>query len=480
MFNSYRRPGADRRPRRRIIAVGLFTLMLILALQLAAAASSDPLAATSVAALPAGTSNEPQPALGLDGAPRGLRARANRANSPDTAATQGASPAPADLAASLPADSLLAGPLADPEGRFDSVRDLVQGAVDRGVIPGCSLLLIHEGRVVFAEAFGFADLGQQTPFALDTVVRVASSSKYTIGMAIMMLVDDGLIGLDDEVGDYIPEFKDLRVKGSLRPASPSVRQLLSLTSGMEGNSPSLNRRNITLEECVRIIAEENNPLRAEPGTDVYYGGAAMQVAGRLVEVVSGQEYSAFLEQRLFEPLGMRDTAFNLTAAQKARCANVYSRRSPGSFVKVFGPPLTDTRNPRVAGGLFSTLEDYGRLLLMYRNGGEFNGERMLSEASVLEMRRTQTAGLPITYSPYENYPGFEDTQYGLGMWLNLVDPQTGEGALVSSQGGFGTTPWFDVERDIIGVFLVQTPLSQIFELTVKVVETSTEAILAGK
>ncbi|AEP11419.1 beta-lactamase family protein [Chloracidobacterium thermophilum] len=166
----------------------------------------------------------------------------------------------------------------------------------------------------------------------------------------------------------------------------------------------------------------------------------MHVAGRVVEVVTGTPFDTFVRQNILTPCRMTRTAFT----------------ESGDF----------TANPRVAGGMWSTLDDYMNFLTMLYANGIFEGQRVLSAAACLEMRRDQTQGARIVSSPYQGY-GQPDTRYGFGWWLNTLD-SNGVGINVSDGGALGTLPWIDYRTGALGVFFAQTPLSQVFQLTEQV------------
>jgi CubicO group peptidase (beta-lactamase class C family) len=329
---------------------------------------------------------------------------------------------------------------------MSGVRTQLQAAVAANQPPGLSLSLRHRNRLIFREAYGRLAFG--VPFTTESRVFLASSTKLISMAAVMVCVDRGLIRLDDPVGVYLPAFRDMPVTGSTQRANPTIRQCMAHTSGMRGSSAALDNPTITLEQAVAIIAQENTPLRAQPGTEFFYGGASMHVAGRVVEVVTGTPFDTFVRQNILTPCRMTHTAFT----------------ESGDF----------TANPRVAGGMWSTLDDYLNFLTMLYANGIFEGQRVLSAAACLEMRRDQTQGARIVSSPYQGY-GQADTRYGFGWWLNTLD-SNGVGINVSDGGALGTLPWIDYRTGVLGVFLSQTPLSQVFQLTEQLRDSVNNAV----
>ncbi|MFQ3590923.1 MAG: serine hydrolase domain-containing protein, partial [Chloracidobacterium sp.] len=333
---------------------------------------------------------------------------------------------------------------------FSLVRNQLQGAVAANQPPGLSLMVRHRNQTIFREAYG--RLGFGVPFTTESRVFLASSTKLVSMAAVMICVDRGLIRLDDPVGNYLPAFRDMPVAGSTRRGWPTIRQCMSHTAGMYGTSTALANDAISLEQAVAQIAAENTPLRALPGTDFFYGGVSMHVVGRVVEVVTGVPFDSFVRQNIFTPCRMTHSAFTESGAM--------------------------TANPRIAGGMWSTLDDYMNFLRMLYADGVFEGRRVLSVASCLEMRRDQTRGVPITSSPYINY-GQPDTRYGFGWWLNTVDAN-GVGINVSDGGAFGTLPWIDYRTGALGVFFSQTPLSNVFLLTEQTRAAVNQTILSAR
>jgi CubicO group peptidase (beta-lactamase class C family) len=321
--------------------------------------------------------------------------------------------------------------------------------VDRHTLAGAVTLVADRDEVLSLEAVGFADIAAGKPMRTDALFWIASQSKPITSTALMMLVDEGKVRLDDPVEKYLPEFRAqwLAVEQDedhmllRKPRHPiTVREILSHTSGLPFKSameqPTLDL--LPLRDAVRSYAM--TPLQFEPGSKYQYANAGINTAGRIIEVAGGIPYEEFLEQRLFGPLGMKDTTFWPDAAQLARLAKSYR---PGAektgleetTITQLKYPLDDrTRQPMPAGGLFSTASDLGRFCRMILNGGVAEGRRYLSEAAVAEMTRKQT-GDAIKQS------------YGLG-W------STGGGTF-GHGGAYATNMTVEPRRGLITVFLVQ-------------------------
>ncbi len=261
---------------------------------------------------------------------------------------------------------------------------------------GAVLAVVNAKGVVYMRAYGMLKAESAQP--------VASASKWLSSAAVLAAVDAGKISLDDKASKFVPSLKGPK-------AEITIRQLLSHTSGLPPEASCLDRARMTLAECADEIAQ--SALRAKPGTVFAYGGASMQVAARAVEVAAGKPWVEWFREKVVTPLGLEHTAF-------------------GSFRQ---------RNPRVAGGLFTTAADYARFLEMVLNKGMFRGKRVLSERVVEEWFKDQTGGARYVNSPL---PG---ARYSLGAW---IEP----GGVVSSPGLLGSCPWADRKKGAGAVLIV--------------------------
>jgi CubicO group peptidase (beta-lactamase class C family) len=274
----------------------------------------------------------------------------------------------------------------------------VQPFVDRGEYAGAVMVVVSADKVLDSEAVGFADLESRKPMRPNTLGYIASTGKPMIATVVMMLVEEGKLALDDPVSKYLPNFAPRIAAqgggGQLHaPENPvTVRMLLNHTHGLAPD-PSATAPlydSMPLADHVRDLTSQ--PLTHEPGTAFAYSGVGVNVAARVVEVVSGEDFDRFLNRRLLAPLGMQDTTFFPSAAQLSRLAKSYWI-PPGS-TKLTATPLSLTqpfgdRKARFApaGGLFSTAPDMARFAQLFLGRGVFHGHRYLSEASVDAMTR---------------------------------------------------------------------------------------------
>jgi CubicO group peptidase (beta-lactamase class C family) len=326
---------------------------------------------------------------------------------------------------------------------------VVQPFVDSHALAGAVLLVADKDKVLDLEAVGYADVASHKAMRPDSLFWIASQSKPITAAALMMLVDEGKVKLDDPVEKYLPEFRGqwLGLKADadhvllVHPKKPpTVRNLLSHTSGLPFRSkmeePTLDL--LPLREAVRSYAM--TPLDFEPGTKYAYSNAGINTAGRIIEVVSGTSYEEFLDQRLFGPLGMKDTTFWPSGEQLARLAKSYRPNKDRTDLEEtrigqLRYPLDDRkRQPMPAGGLFSTAADVARFCQMMLNGGTRGGKRFLSEEAVRQMTSKQT-GADVK------------TEYGLG-WF------TGGGTF-GHGGAQATNMTVDSKRGLITVWMVQ-------------------------
>lgn len=300
----------------------------------------------------------------------------------------------------------LASALASGDTRAGPLAERLQPHVDRGELAGAVALVANREGVVAVETVGDADLASRRPMAADTLFWIASQTKPMTAVAVMMLVDEGRIALDDPVGKYLPEFRDQKVVAEetpdrlvlRQPARPlTLRDTLSHVGGMPFQSaletPTLD--GLPLAVAVRSYAM--TPLLADPGTAYRYSNAGINTAARVLEVVSGKPYAEFMEERLFAPLGMRDTTFWPDETRTARLATSYRPNEDktglvGTPISQLGHPLSDRRGRYAmpAGGLFSTAADTALFCRMMLRRGEWNGTRLLSESSWRELTRRQT------------------------------------------------------------------------------------------
>jgi CubicO group peptidase (beta-lactamase class C family) len=349
-------------------------------------------------------------------------------------------------------------------GKIPGVRAAMQKFVDSNDIAGAVTVIGRKDGILGHEAVGNLNLESKRAMSKDALFRIASMTKPITSVGIMILVDDGKLSVEDPVEKHLPEFRGQmliagREKDTItlkKPPRPiTIRDLLTHTSGLPGGMPPglsdlYRRRHHTLAEAVMAFSQR--PLDFEPGSRWAYCNAGIDVLGRIVEVASGKSYEDFLRERVFDPLGMKDTTFYPTTQQRERAAVIYNKKGdslvtdPTAFIGA--PP--DARFPMPAGGLSSTGADLAQFYRMMLHKGTLNGKRILSEKSVAEMTKLQTGELKT---------GFVDGM-GFGFGWGVVREPKGVTAMLSPGsyghgGAYGTQAWLDPQKDLFVILLIQ-------------------------
>jgi CubicO group peptidase (beta-lactamase class C family) len=361
-------------------------------------------------------------------------------------------------------------PLASPESvgfsadRLKAFQRTMRALVDDDKLAGVTTLVARHGKVVHVDAYGVQDLATRKPVTRDTIFRLASMTKPIVGVAMMMLWEQGKWTLDDPVAKHIPEFAGLKVStpnGEVRQITPmTMRQLMSHTAGFDVNEgyAKANLRDSDLQGMIDKLAKL--PLAAQPGSDWRYG-PSVDIQGYIVQKLSGQSLDVFLRTKIFEPLGMQDTGFWVDASKVGRVTSVFTYGPDKRLIRATPPPGQEARyeNPSTkpvflsgSGGLFSTTDDYFRFAQMMLNGGGANGKRFLRKSTV-ELMRTNVLAEGVEVD--SRGPG---TGFGLDFAI-VMDPvaaNTPEGRNTYYWGGaFGTWFWIDPTNDVVVVGMMQ-------------------------
>lgn len=342
------------------------------------------------------------------------------------------------------------------------------GPVSRALLPyiqnheiaGAVTLVGTSTGMIHLETVGWADIERHRPMQPDTMFWIASMTKPMTAVCVMMLQEEGKLNIHDPVEKYLPEFRGQRMvverkKDRIVLAPPprpiTIRDLLTHTSGLARfRSP---RPNATLAELVMAYARE--PLQFAPGTRWAYSNEGINTLGRIIEVVSGIPYAQFIQERLFDPLGMRDTTFWPNAEQVQRLATSYRRTPDGRLVPTniyfLQGELSDrSRTPFPSGGLFSTAQDVYKFYRMLLRGGVAGSKRILRPETIREMTSLQTGDLHTGFVP--------GMGWGLGFGV-VRQPQGITGMLHTGSfghgGAYGTQSWADPKQDLILILMVQ-------------------------
>ena len=346
---------------------------------------------------------------------------------------------------------------------FEKAKADLEAGVAAGKIPGGLFLVARGGQVVNITTVGAEGPGDADPVTPESIFRVYSMTKPIVSVATMQLVEDGKIGLDDQISKYIPEFANPKVlvgKGKTRPAAReiTVRDLLSHKSGLiygvfdqESELGKMYmaagdiRTDISGLELARAIAAL--PLAFDPGTAWRYSRSS-DVLGAVIEVAAGKPLDALLEEQIFTPLGMNDTHFYLEADEANRLAEPPTTIPPLSTVKVKSPMMSG------GGGLNSTTEDYFRFVEMLRGKGSYRGVEIIRPETLEAMLKDEIAtGVDRTTWFYDALPG---SGFGLGFGLIPIDPRDpAKGKYFTWSGYAGTNMWIDPVNDITTIFMMQ-------------------------
>jgi len=368
-------------------------------------------------------------------------------------------------------------------GRFERLSETLDQYVADGRLAGGVAQVMQNGEVVYLDAFGWRDIDEAEPMTEDTIFRIASQTKAIVSTAILMLQEDSALTIQDPISRYLPEWADVQVAVArqgggydLVPvARPiTIRDLLTHTSGIgygsDFGAPApggelwreagfldwyFAEKDAPIRDLVAAMAEL--PMQAQPGERWIYG-YNVDILGAIVEVASGMPLDAFLKERIFDPLGMADTHFYLPLEKADRLATVYSATVDG-LVEAAPSGASASQGAYVEGprrafsggaGLLSTAHDYARFLEMLRNGGEFDGARILSRKTVELMT---TNNLPENIG--QTGPGV-----GMGLGVSVLDDLGLRGTLGSEGelgwgGAYHSTYWVDPAEGLTVVYFTQ-------------------------
>jgi CubicO group peptidase (beta-lactamase class C family) len=359
--------------------------------------------------------------------------------------------------------------------RLKRIGENMQRHIAAGDIAGVVTLVARRGRIVHFEAYGMQDRESKKPMPKDGIFRLASMSKPITGTAVMMLVEEGKVRLTDPVSRFIPEFKEINKVAVPRPGAAgggrggaaqafdvvtanreiTIRDMLTHTSGLVsgglGAAVAPQRtENDTLATYIPKMAAV--PLDFQPGTLWRYSGlVGFDVLSRVVEIVSGQSYDQFLRQRIFEPLGMKDSGFTLTSEQNSRVATMY-RTTPTGLER--GNQASSTKYFSGASAIMTTAEDYLQFAQMLLNGGQLAGKRILGPRTVELMTSNHTGDM------VNGQFGRPARGMGFGLSMQVVldpvaaDLRVSKGSF-SWPGGSGVGFWVEPQEQLVSIYMIQ-------------------------
>jgi CubicO group peptidase (beta-lactamase class C family) len=384
--------------------------------------------------------------------------------------------------------------------RLLRINSLMNRYVESGKLAGIETCVVRHGKVVHRETFGYQNLETKTPMSKDSIFRIYSMTKPIASVALMMLYEEALFNLTDQVSQYIPAFQDVKVwsaDGALEaPVRPmTVQDLLRHTAGLsyggyaESQSPvdklydeaDLFNPKITNTEQTERIA--SLPLMFHPGEKWHYS-VATDVVGYLVELLSDKPLGDFMQEKIFSPLGMVDTAFEIDPSKLSRFCTLYGKTSDTEF-GVLDLPESSEFLPPVAmhsggSGLVSTTDDYLRFAQCILNNGELNGVRLLGPRTVdlMTCNHLPPALIPIAFEGAEPMLGMG---FGLGFGVMLDAAQSGVMGSVGdlSWGGYAETFfWIDPQEDMIAIMMSQYLPSQFYPIRKEIRTTVYQALIS--
>ena len=337
----------------------------------------------------------------------------------------------------------------------------MQEMVAKNEISGAVTVVVAKDKVLHVESTGLADVASMRPMTPDTLFWIASMTKPITGTAVLMLQDEGKLNVADPVAKFLPEFANLKTPSG-KPANLTITQILTHTSGLgEASGPAAQQAK-SLADLVPIWLAA--PMQYEPGEKWKYTQSGINAAARIVEVVSGMTFDAFLQQRLFDPLGMKDTTFYPTDAQRARLVTAYAKNKDTGVLEPVPPREgyegTRNRPPQGNGGLYSTPRDYARFCQMLLAGGTLDGHRYLSADAMKFLSTPQTGDLPVGFFQNDTF-GQHGKDYGWGIGTCVLrKPHEGVAAMLSPGsfghgGAWGTQAWIDPVKGVAYVLMIQ-------------------------
>jgi CubicO group peptidase (beta-lactamase class C family) len=375
--------------------------------------------------------------------------------------------------------------------RLQRINQLVQQYIDNHQISGAVTMVSRKGRVAYFEAQGLMDIESKAAMRRDAIFRMASMSKPVTGVAILMLMEEGKLRLTDLVSRFIPEFKSAKVAMLKTPAGPpvpaaqgqpppppeiytvpaereiTIRDLMTHTSGLESGGAGTREgariapRSTSSNLAAYVPTLGGVPLDFQPGAQWRYSAlAGIETLGRIVEIASGLTFDQFLKQRIFEPLGMKDTAFYPTDDRMPRVVTLYERKD-GTLARTDTPSWLATKTLfSGGGGLWSTAEDYMQFAQMLVNGGALNGKRILSPRTV-DLMGSNHVGEFYSGAGQQRLKGM-----GFGLTVEVVLDGVAANRRESNgsfgwDGAFGTHFWVDRKEQLAGLLMVQESNGQL-------------------
>lgn len=343
-----------------------------------------------------------------------------------------------------------------------AIDDVMQAFVDSGYIPGAVTAVVTKDKILHLGSVGVADYETQSPMEPNTLFWIASMTKPITATALLMLQDEGKLSVNDPVAKYIPEFKNLKTPSG-KDANLTIIQIMNHTSGLREADTETAMQAKELTDLIPSYV--NKPTEFEPGSKWSYCQSGINTGARIVELVSGSRFDKFLQERIFNPLGMKNTTFYPFRLPNSVLAGGYIKdEKTGDFKKlevseIFGKPESA---PLGNGGLFSTAADYLRFAQMLLGEGVFEGERYLSDSAMKQLTTISTGNLDCGFLQEAQY-GNRGSNYGWGIGVCILRaPHPGVAAMLSPGsfghgGAWGTQAWIDPVKGVAYIMMLQRP-----------------------
>ena len=343
--------------------------------------------------------------------------------------------------------------------KLELLNETMHSFVDNNDISAIQTAILKNGKLIHYDSYGNSDISEKNTLKSDDIFRIASMTKPIVSIGLMMLHEEGKFELDDPVYKYIPEFKNLSVqkRKKIKPAKNHIKviDLLRHSAGFNFKGPEDYRKtiNLTLEEYTKEAAK--NPLKFEPGTTWWYSYAT-DICGYLIEVLSGQKLDVFLKKRIFDPLEMNDTFFEIPKDKLERLTTLYIVDKEKKLISFDDKSNTPFKDKVVllngSGGLLSTTDDYLKFASMLLNNGSFKNNQLISKETLDLMKVDHSLGLKYKKLAFGKKKGF-----GLGFEIvKEDDTKFGSKGTFGWGGMFGTYFRVDPKENMVIIYMTQS------------------------
>ena len=344
--------------------------------------------------------------------------------------------------------------------KLPGVSETMQKAVENGDISGAVTVVATKDKVVHCDATGLADIARKEPMTPDSIFWIASMTKPVTAVAVLMLQDEGKLKVTDPVAKYIPDFAGLKTPSG-QSADLTIAQILTHTSGLGEAPREAAAKAKKLADLIPLFLAA--PMQYEPGAKWSYTQSGINVASRIVEIISGLPFDVFVQKHILDPLGMNNTTFYPTQKPAAHQVVAYRKNPTSGALEAVPPPSgfgVEGHPPLGNGGLFSTALDYARFCQMLLAGGSLGGKRYLSPEAMKLLMTIQTGDLPTGFFQSAEF-GNHGANYGWGIGTCILRaPHPGVAAMLSPGtfghgGAWGTQAWIDPSRGVAFILMVQ-------------------------